>query len=66
MYSTLPHFFLAGNYSAPPTWAVTQQVKAAVKQGAKILTGGEPITDCSGNYYPPTILTDIAVDSATA
>jgi len=23
MYSTLPHFFLAGNYSAPPTWAVT-------------------------------------------
>lgn len=43
-----------------------QQVKAAVKQGAKILTGGEPITDRPGNYYPPTILTDIPVDSATA
>ncbi len=43
-----------------------QQVKAAVKQGAKILTGGEPITDRPGNYYLPTILTDIPVDSATA
>jgi succinate-semialdehyde dehydrogenase / glutarate-semialdehyde dehydrogenase len=43
-----------------------QQVKAAVKQGAKILTGGEPITDRPGNYYPPTILTDIPLDSATA
>jgi succinate-semialdehyde dehydrogenase / glutarate-semialdehyde dehydrogenase len=43
-----------------------QQVKAAVKQGAKILTGGEPITDRPGNYYPPTILTDIPVNSATA
>lgn len=43
-----------------------QQVKAAVQQGAKILTGGEPITDRPGNYYPPTILTDIPVDSATA
>ncbi|NJO97072.1 MAG: NAD-dependent succinate-semialdehyde dehydrogenase [Hyellaceae cyanobacterium CSU_1_1] len=43
-----------------------QQVKAAVKQGAKILTGGEPITDRPGNYYPPTILTDIPFDSATA
>ena len=37
-----------------------------MKQGAKILTGGEPITDRPGNYYPPTILTDIPVDSATA
>lgn len=43
-----------------------QQVKTAVKQGAKILTGGEPITDRPGNYYPPTILTDIAINSATA
>ena len=43
-----------------------QQVQEAVKQGAKILTGGEPITDLPGNYYPPTILTDIPVDSATA
>ena len=43
-----------------------QQVQDAVGQGAKILTGGEVITDRSGNYYQPTILTDIPVDSPTA
>ena len=43
-----------------------EQVKSAVDLGAKILTGGEPISDRPGNYYPPTILTDIPVDSATA
>ena len=42
------------------------QVQQAVKQGAKILIGGEPITNLAGNYYPPTILTDISVDSAIA
>ncbi len=45
---------------------LAQQVKKAVEQGAKILTGGEPITDRSGNYYPPTILTDIPSDSPIA
>ena len=43
-----------------------EQVKNAVDLGAKILIGGEPINDRSGNYYPPTILTDIPADSATA
>ncbi|HEY9771343.1 MAG TPA: NAD-dependent succinate-semialdehyde dehydrogenase [Coleofasciculaceae cyanobacterium] len=43
-----------------------RQVKEAVKQGATVLTGGEPITDVPGNYYPPTILTNIPVDSPTA
>ncbi|MDJ0570455.1 MAG: NAD-dependent succinate-semialdehyde dehydrogenase [Pleurocapsa sp. MO_192.B19] len=43
-----------------------QQVQAAVKQGAKVLLGGEPITDSPGNFYPPTILTAIPTDSATA
>ena len=43
-----------------------QQVKTAIKEGAKVLIGGEPITDRPGNYYPPTILTDIPVDSPTA
>ncbi len=43
-----------------------RQVKEAVKQGATVLTGGEPITDAPGNYYPPTILTNIPVDSPTA
>lgn len=43
-----------------------QQVKNAVERGAKVLTGGNPITDRPGNYYPPTILTDIPADSAVA
>ena len=43
-----------------------QQVKTAIKEGAKVLIGGEAITDRPGNYYPPTILTDIPADSPTA
>ena len=43
-----------------------QQVQSAADLGAKVLTGGEPISDRPGNYYPPTILSDIPVDSATA
>lgn len=43
-----------------------QQVQAAVKQGATVLIGGKPLTDRPGNYYPPTILTNIPVDSTTA
>ncbi|BAZ17413.1 aldehyde dehydrogenase [Calothrix sp. NIES-4071] len=36
---------------------INEQVKAAVKNGAKVLTGGNPIDDRPGNFYPPTILT---------
>ncbi len=43
-----------------------QQVQTAVKQGAKVLIGGKPLDNTSGNFYPPTILTDIPVDSAVA
>ena len=43
-----------------------QQVKDAIAQGAKVLIGGEPLTDRPGNFYPPTILTDIPVDSSIA
>lgn len=43
-----------------------QQVKAAVKDGGKILLGGKSISDRPGNYYPPTILTDIPIGSNTA
>ncbi len=43
-----------------------QQVKSAVAQGAKVLIGGESITDRPGNYYQPTILSEIPVDSPTA
>ena len=43
-----------------------QQVQAAIKQGAKVLIGGQTITDRPGNFYQPTILSDIAPDSAIA
>jgi succinate-semialdehyde dehydrogenase / glutarate-semialdehyde dehydrogenase len=36
-----------------------QQVQRAVEQGAKIVTGGKPLTELPGNYYLPTILTDL-------
>lgn len=35
------------------------QVQESVKGGAKVLTGGQPLLDRPGNFYPPTILTDI-------
>ena len=43
-----------------------QQVQNAVNKGAKVLIGGKPLNNGSGNYYPPTILTDIPADSAVA
>ncbi|MEO1673115.1 MAG: NAD-dependent succinate-semialdehyde dehydrogenase [Cyanobacteria bacterium J06631_2] len=43
-----------------------QQVKDAVQQGATVLTGGEAIGDRPGNYYLPTILTNIPLNSPTA
>ena len=45
---------------------LNEQVKKALQQGAKVLTGGESISDRQGNYYPPTILTNIPVDSPIA
>ncbi|MBW4639453.1 MAG: NAD-dependent succinate-semialdehyde dehydrogenase [Gloeocapsa sp. UFS-A4-WI-NPMV-4B04] len=35
------------------------QVQESVKHGAKLITGGQPLLDRPGNFYPPTILTDI-------
>jgi succinate-semialdehyde dehydrogenase/glutarate-semialdehyde dehydrogenase len=40
------------------------QVEAAVHAGAKVLTGGRPI-DRPGNYYAPTVLTNISKESPT-
>ena len=37
---------------------VDQQVRDSVEAGAKVLTGGKPM-DGPGNFYPPTVLTDI-------
>lgn len=39
------------------------QVKETIKRGAKVLTGGQPLSERPGNFYPPTILTDIPVDA---
>lgn len=43
-----------------------QQVQRAVNQGAKISLGGEPLSELLGNYYPPTILTQIDPQSPIA
>ncbi|MGB3189668.1 MAG: NAD-dependent succinate-semialdehyde dehydrogenase [Limnoraphis sp.] len=37
---------------------IDKQVKASVEQGAKVLIGGQPLAQ-PGNFYPPTILSDI-------
>ncbi|NEO32544.1 MAG: NAD-dependent succinate-semialdehyde dehydrogenase [Symploca sp. SIO3C6] len=36
-----------------------QLVQACIEKGAKALCGGHPLSDYAGNFYPPTILTDI-------
>ncbi|MEP0751796.1 NAD-dependent succinate-semialdehyde dehydrogenase [Trichocoleus sp. Lan] len=39
------------------------QVQESAKLGAKVLTGGQPLSDRPGNFYLPTILTDIPAGS---
>jgi succinate-semialdehyde dehydrogenase/glutarate-semialdehyde dehydrogenase len=39
-----------------------EQVQDSIKAGARLLTGGERL-DRPGNWYPPTVLTDIPEDS---
>jgi succinate-semialdehyde dehydrogenase / glutarate-semialdehyde dehydrogenase len=41
---------------------VAGQVERSVEAGARVLTGGKP-GEGPGNYYPPTVLTDIPKDS---
>jgi len=41
-----------------------QQVQACAQNGAKVLTGGHPLSDRPGNFYPPTIITKIPPGSA--
>jgi succinate-semialdehyde dehydrogenase / glutarate-semialdehyde dehydrogenase len=43
-----------------------QQVKNAVRSGGKVLTGGHPLTEMSGNFYPPTIVIDVPLDQPIA
>ncbi len=39
-----------------------EQVRNSVKMGARVLTGGKPL-DRPGNFYAPTVITDIPKDS---
>jgi succinate-semialdehyde dehydrogenase/glutarate-semialdehyde dehydrogenase len=41
---------------------IDRQVQKTVAMGAKVLLGGKPL-EGKGNFYPPTILTDIPPDS---
>jgi succinate-semialdehyde dehydrogenase/glutarate-semialdehyde dehydrogenase len=41
---------------------VDGQVRKSVEAGARVLTGGKPL-DEPGNFYPPTVITDIPKDS---
>ncbi|MEM7726513.1 MAG: NAD-dependent succinate-semialdehyde dehydrogenase [Cyanobacteria bacterium P01_A01_bin.45] len=43
-----------------------KQVQTCIKQGAKVLLGGKPLSEKSGNFYPPTIITDIPLDHPIA
>jgi succinate-semialdehyde dehydrogenase / glutarate-semialdehyde dehydrogenase len=42
--------------------SLDEDVQKSVKAGAKVLTGGQPLK-LPGNYYAPTVLTDIPKDS---
>ena len=39
------------------------QVQACIQSGAKLLTGGRALSEQPGNFYQPTILAEIPVDS---
>ncbi|MFC7228900.1 NAD-dependent succinate-semialdehyde dehydrogenase [Salinirubellus salinus] len=41
------------------------QVERSVEAGAEVALGGEPL-DREGPFYPPTVLTDVPLDSAVA
>ncbi len=42
------------------------QVQTSVEKGARVLVGGHPLADRPGNFYLPTILTDIPPSSPAA
>ncbi|MEH2036339.1 NAD-dependent succinate-semialdehyde dehydrogenase [Nostoc sp.] len=43
-----------------------QQVQGAISSGGKVITGGHPLSDRPGNFYPPTIIIDIPTDTTIA
>ncbi|NEO57612.1 MAG: NAD-dependent succinate-semialdehyde dehydrogenase [Okeania sp. SIO3B5] len=42
---------------------LNSQVEVSVEKGAKVLTGGHLLSESPGNFYPPTILAEIPVNS---
>lgn len=40
------------------------QVQSCIQSGAKLLTGGRPLSENAGNFYLPTILAEIPPDAA--
>lgn len=45
---------------------IDRQVKEAISQGGKILIGGQPLSEKAGNFYPPTIITNLSPDTSMA
>lgn len=45
---------------------IDHQVQECVKVGAKVLIGGQPPAERAGNFYLPTIVSQIPVDAAIA
>lgn len=45
---------------------VDAHVQDAVKQGAKVLVGGQALPDVGSNFYQPTVLRDMTADMAIA
>ncbi|NRB06389.1 MAG: NAD-dependent succinate-semialdehyde dehydrogenase [Richelia sp.] len=43
-----------------------QQVQKTIHIGAKLILGGKPIPNNPGNYYPPTLITDIPPEHPVA
>jgi succinate-semialdehyde dehydrogenase / glutarate-semialdehyde dehydrogenase len=43
-----------------------RQVQAAIAAGGRLKTGGKPLRDRPGNFYAPTIITDVPPDAAIA
>jgi len=45
---------------------IDRQVQECAKVGAKVLIGGKPLTDRAGNFYLPTIVSEIPEEAAIA
>jgi succinate-semialdehyde dehydrogenase/glutarate-semialdehyde dehydrogenase len=45
---------------------IDRQVQEAVAEGGKVLIGGKPLADRPGNFYPPTIITNLPASAAIA